>query len=140
MAEGNRAPAFTIDTLDATSLSLSDLSDNVVLLNFWGTWCGPCRREMPEFQKAYEAWGPRGFEIVAIAYNDTEAAMADFRDEFGLTFTLALDSSGDINDAYAIQTRPSSYLLGKDGLILARHFGIMTETQLNQLLSDAFAG
>ncbi len=140
LAEGNRAPAFTIDTLDATSLSLSDLSDNVVLLNFWGTWCGPCRREMPEFQKAYEEWGPRGFEIVAIAFNDTEAAMADFRDEFGLTFTLALDSSGDINDDYAIQTRPSSYLLGKDGLILARHFGIMTETQLNQLLSDAFAG
>jgi peroxiredoxin len=77
---------------------------------------------------------------VAIAYNDSEAAMADFRDEFGLSFTLALDDSGDINDAYAIQTRPSSYLLGKDGLILARHFGIMTETQLDQLLSDAFAG
>ena len=140
LAEGNRGPGFTIDTLDGASLSLSDLSDNVALLNFWGTWCGPCRREMPEFQKAYEEWRPRGFEIVAIAYNDTEAAMADFRDEFGLSFTLALDSSGDINDAYAIQTRPSSYLLGKDGIILARHFGIMTETQLNQLLSDAFAG
>ncbi len=139
LVEGNRAPAFTIDTLDATSLSLSDLSDKVVLLNFWGTWCGPCRREMPEFQKAYETWGARGFEIVAIAYNDSEAAMADFRDEFGLSFTLALDDSGDINDAYAIQTRPSSYLLGRDGLILARHFGIMTETQLEQLLSDAFA-
>lgn len=139
LAVGNRAPEFTIDTLDATSLSLSDLGDQVVLLNFWGTWCGPCRREMPEFQKAYEEWGPRGFEIVAIAFNDTEAAMADFRDEFGLSFILALDSSGDINDAYAIQTRPSSYLLGKDGLILARHFGIMTETQLDQLLSDAFA-
>ena len=140
LAEGNRAPAFTIDTLDGTSLSLSDLRDNVVLLNFWGTWCGPCRREMPEFQKAYEEWGPRGFEILAIAYNDSESAMADFRDEFGLSFALALDSSGDINDAYAIQTRPSSYLLGKDGVILARHFGIMTETQLNQLLSDALAG
>ncbi|MCE2470484.1 MAG: redoxin domain-containing protein [Anaerolineae bacterium] len=140
LAEGNRAPDFSINTLDATSLSLSDLSDKVVLLNFWGTWCGPCRREMPEFQKAYEEWGPRGFEIVAIAYNDTEEAMADFRDEFGLSFTLALDDSGDINDAYAIQTRPSSYLLGKDGLILARHFGIMTETQIDQLLSDAFAG
>lgn len=138
LAEGNRAPEFTIDTLDGASLSLADLNDNVTLLNFWGTWCGPCRREMPEFQKAYEEWGPRGFEIVAIAFNDTEAAMAEFRDEYGLRFTLALDSSGDINDAYAIQTRPSSYLLGKGGIILARHFGIMTETQLSQLLSDAF--
>lgn len=139
LAEGNRAPDFTINALDGTSLSLSDLRDNVVLLNFWGTWCGPCRREMPEFQKAYEEWGPRGFEILAIAYNDNEDAMVEFRDEFGLSFALALDNSGDINDAYAIQTRPSSYLLGKDGVILARHFGIMTETQLNQLLGDAFA-
>ena len=65
--------------------------------------------------------------------------MASFRDEFGLSFPLALDESGDINDAYAIQTRPSSYLLDKDGVILARHFGIMTETQLSELLHEALA-
>ena len=139
LAEGNRAPDFTIETLDGVSISLADLRDQVVLLNFWGTWCGPCRREMPEFQKAYEEWQPRGFEIVAIAYNDNEEAMADFRDEYGLSFPLALDDTGEINDAYGIQTRPSSYLLGKDGVILARHFGIMTEAQLSELLNDAFA-
>ncbi len=139
LTEGNRAPDFTIETLDDVSISLAALRDQVVLLNFWGTWCGPCRREMPEFQKAYEEWQPRGFEIVAIAYNDNEDAMADFRDEYGLSFPLALDDSGDINYAYGIQTRPSSYLLGKDGVILARHFGIMTEAQLSTLLNDAFA-
>ena len=137
LAEGNRAPDFTIETLDDVSLSLADLRDRVVLLNFWGTWCGPCRREMPEFQKAYEEWHPQGFEIVAIAYNDSEEAMAAFRDEFGLSFPLALDHSGEINDAYGIQTRPSSYLLGKGGVILARHFGIMTEAQLSELLNEA---
>ena len=138
LAEGNRAPDFTIETLDDESLTLADLRGRVVLLNFWGTWCGPCRREMPEFQKAYEEWYPQGFEIVAIAYNDNEEAMAAFRDEFGLSFPLALDHSGEINDAYGIQTRPSSYLLGKDGVILARHFGIMTEAQLSEMLNDAF--
>lgn len=139
LSEGNRAPAFSIETLDDETLALSDLRGRVVLLNFWGTWCGPCRREMPEFQKAYQEWREQGFEILAIAYNDTEAAMASFRDEFDLSFPLALDDSGEINEAYGIQTRPSSYLLGRDGLILARHFGIMTELQLSELLNEALA-
>lgn len=139
LAEGNRAPAFTIETLDDEVVTLSDLRDRVLLLNFWGTWCGPCRREMPEFQKAYEEWHEQGFEILAIAYNDTEAAMESFRDEFALSFPLALDDSGEINDAYGIQTRPSSYLLDRDGVILARHFGIMTEAQLSEMLNEALA-
>ena len=139
LAEGNRAPGFTIETLDDDTLALDDLRGRVVLLNFWGTWCGPCRREMPEFQKAYAEWNAKGFDILAIAYNDTEEAMADFRDEYGLRFPLALDESGEINDAYGVQTRPSSYLLDRDGLILARHFGIMTESQLSELLNEALA-
>ena len=139
LAQGNRAPAFTIETLAEELVSLSDLRDHVVLLNFWGTWCGPCRREMPEFQKAYEEWNAQGLEILAIAYNDTEAAMESFRDEFDLSFSLALDESGKINETYGIQTRPSSYLIDGDGVILARHFGIMTESQLGELLHEAFA-
>ncbi|MCY3866263.1 MAG: redoxin domain-containing protein [Chloroflexi bacterium] len=139
LAAGNRAPAFTIETLDGEVLALSYLRDQVVLLNFWGTWCGPCRREMPEFQKAYEEWHEGGLEILAIAYNDTEEAMFSFRDEFALSFPLALDDSGEINESYGIQTRPSSYLLDRDGVILARHFGIMTEAQLSEMLHEAFA-
>ncbi len=139
LAVGNRAPAFIIETLDDEALALSDLRDQVVLLNFWGTWCGPCRREMPEFQKAHEEWSERGFKILAIAYNDTEAAMEAFRDEFELSFSLALDVDGDVNETYAIQTRPSSYFIGADGVILARHFGIMTEEQLSEMLSEALA-
>lgn len=139
LAQGNRAPGFTIETLDDKVLALADLRGRVVLLNFWGTWCGPCRREMPEFQKAYEEWSAQGFDILAIAYNDTEEAMAAFRDEYGLSFPLALDESGEINDAYGIQTRPSSYLIDRDGVILERHFGLMTESQLGELLNEALA-
>ena len=139
LTEGKRAPDFDITALDGKSFALSDLRGKVVLLNFWGTWCGPCRREMPEFQKVYEEWAARGLEILAIAYNDSEAAMADFRGEFGLTFPLALDASGGINDAYAVQTRPSSYLLDADGVILMRHFGLMSRAQLDELLVAALA-
>lgn len=138
LAEGNQPPDFTIRTVEAQELRLSDLRGKVVLLNFWGTWCGPCRREMPEFQKAYEEWAEKGFLILAIAYNDSEAAIRDFRDEFGLTFPLALDDSGEINDRYAVQTRPSTYIIGRDGLIWSKHFGIMTEPQLRELFDDMF--
>ena len=137
LTDGKRAPDFAISALDGQRIRLADLRGKVVLLNFWGTWCGPCRREMPEFQKVYEEWAARGLEIVAIAYNDSEAAMADFRDEFSLTFPLALDANGEINEAYAVQTRPSSYLLDADGVILMRHFGLMSQAQLDELLSDA---
>ncbi len=138
LAEGNLAPEFSLTTVDGEELTLSEIRGNVVLLNFWGTWCGPCRREMPEFQKAFEEWHEKGFEIVAIAFNDTEEAIKAFRDEFDLSFTLALDESGDINDDYAVQTRPSTYILDRDGVIWTRHFGIMTEPQLRELFDSLF--
>ena len=138
LAEGNRAPDFRLTTVDGETLQLSDLRGNIVLLNFWGTWCGPCRREMPEFQKAYEERQDLGFEILAVAFNDTEAAIKDFRDEFGLTFLLALDDSGEVNNTYAVQTRPSTYVIDRDGVITLKHFGIMTEPQLREIFHDAF--
>lgn len=140
LAEGNLAPDFTVTSVDGEMLQLSELRGNVVLLNFWGTWCGPCRREMPEFQKAHEEHHDQGFEILAVAFNDTEEAIVDFRDEFGLSFHLALDGSGDINDAYVVQTRPSTYVIDRDGVILLKHFGIMTEPQLREIFRDAFSG
>ncbi|MCY4145465.1 MAG: redoxin domain-containing protein [Chloroflexi bacterium] len=136
---GKRAPAFSIATLDGERLSLADLRGKVTLLNFWGTWCGPCRREMPEFQRVYAEWAARGFEILAIAYNDTAAAMSDFRAEFGLSFPLALDDTGAVNEAYAIQTRPSSFLIDKDGRIVMRHFGVLSQAQLDDMLMAVFA-
>jgi len=137
LAEGNRAPDFTVQLVDGEPIILSELRGNVVLLNFWGTWCGPCRREMPEFQQAYDEFNDDGFEILAVSFDDTFEAIASFRDEFGLTFPLALDDTGEINDAYGIQTRPSSFLLDKDGTILARHFGMMTEAQIQEMLVEA---
>lgn len=137
LAEGNLAPDFTVMRVNGEAITLSDLRGDVVLLNFWGTWCGPCRREMPEFQQAYEELNEQGFEILAVSFDDTFEAIASFRDEFGLTFPLALDDTGEINDAYGIQTRPSSFLLDRDGVIVARHFGMMTEAQIQELIEEA---
>ena len=138
LTEGDRAPDFAITTIDGKAMRLSELRGSVTLLNFWGTWCGPCRLEMPEFQKFYEEWHEAGFEIIAVAWNDSAAAIRDFRDEFALTFPLALDASGEVNELYAVQTRPTTYVLARDGRIHARHFGIMTEPQLRELFREFF--
>ena len=114
-------------------------SDKPVLIDFWATWCGPCRREMPEFQQAHNQFNDDGFEILAVSFDDTFEAIATFRDEFNLTFPLALDDTGEINDTYGIQTRPSSFLLDKDGTIIMRHFGMMTEEQIQGVLTEALA-
>lgn len=134
--EGNRAPDFTVMTDEDIPVTLSELRGNIVLLNFWGTWCGPCRREMPEFQRAYDAFNDQGFEILAVANDDSFEAIAAFREEFELTFLLALDDTNEINDAYGIQVRPSSFLLDKEGNILVRHFGMMTEAQIQEMLEE----
>ncbi len=137
---GNRAPDFTIMTVTGEELTLSELRGQVVLLNFWGTWCGPCRREMPEFQDVYTAHENEGFTILALAvHGDTEANVIQFRDEFGLTFILAVDERDRINDMYSIVSQPSTLLLNQDGVIVYRNFGITVASQIEEVLQTVLA-
>ena len=139
---GNRAPDFTITTIEGETLSLSDLRGEVVLLNFWGTWCGPCRREMPEFQEAYETHRDDGFTILALAIlrEDTEADVLQFRDDFGLTFPITIDEGERITDSYNIVSQPSTLILDTDGVIIYRNFGITLASQISDILEEALEG
>lgn len=137
---GNRAPDFTVITDTGDTVSLSDLRGKVVALNFWGTWCGPCRREMPEFQDVYEARAEEGFIILGMAVRDNLENVQDFREEFGLTFLLAVDEGNEVNDLYAIQRQPSTYIIDQDGIIRERHFNIITTEQLNDALDATLTG
>ena len=132
---GNRAPDFTVTRINGEAVSLADLRGEVVLLNFWGTWCGPCRREMPEFQNVYEAYQDQGFTILALAVRDNEAAVRAFQDEFGLTFPLALDTGNQINDQYGIRQQPSTLIIDQEGVIVFKNFGIVLESQVSDVIS-----
>lgn len=127
---GNRAPNFTITTIDGQEVSLHDLRGQVVLLNFWGTWCGPCEREMPEFQEVYEEYKEQGFTILALAARDTVPAIEAFRDEYNLTFPLALDEGDEITTEYGIISQPNTFILDRDGVIQLRNPGIIIESQI----------
>lgn len=135
---GDRAPDFSTTDADGRSIQLSDQRGLVVLLNFWATWCGPCRIEMPAFQEASAEYSD---SLVILAVNNAETLddILDFRTEFGLTFPLLLDESAEIQELFAVRAYPSTYIIDPDGIIRAQHFGPLTPEQIDQLILDSLA-
>jgi len=136
---GNLAPDFTVTTIGDETITLSELRGQPVIVNFWGTWCGPCRREMPDLQNKFEAYEEDGLIILGLAVRDTVEDVRDFQKEFGLTFTLALDEGEVITEQYAIPGQPSTFILDRNGVIVFRSFSLITEEQLSEALALAYA-
>jgi cytochrome c biogenesis protein CcdA/peroxiredoxin len=136
---GDVAPDFQTVNENDQAVQLSDYRGQVVLLNFWGTWCGPCRLEMPEFESAYQSNSEKGFTILAVNNRDTREAVSDYREEFGLSFPLVMDEGDAIKNQYGIVSFPSTYILNRDGVIVARHFGALTAAQIEELVNRALA-
>ena len=124
---GSEAPDFRAVTVDGTARekSLADYRDSVVLLNIWATWCAPCREEMPSIQALHERYAAHGLKVVAVSIDDAgaEAAIRDFAREFGLTFEILHDASGDIRTAYQTTGVPETFVIGRDGVIRRKQIG-----------------
>jgi cytochrome c-type biogenesis protein len=122
---GQRAPDFTTQLLDGNTISLSDFQGKIVFLNFWATWCTPCKEEMPALQTIYESYQDDGFVVLAINNTSTEfdqGRIAPYVADFGLTFPVGLDESGAIAEEQykgAIPGLPTSFLIDQDGVIQA---------------------
>jgi len=118
---GTAAPDFTAKTLDASARTktIADYKGEVVVLNIWATWCGPCRVEMPSIQALHQALGPKGLKIVAVSVDDpgSEQAIRDFAKEYGLTFEILHDASGRIRSIYQTTGVPETFVIGRDGII-----------------------
>jgi peroxiredoxin len=117
--EGFSAPDFTLTTLAGESLTLSDLRGKVVLLNFWASWCLPCKAEMPALQHAYIDYRDLGLEIVAVntTYQDTEQNARAFVEEFQLTFPIPMDLDGSVSDKYTLHGLPTTFFIDRQGQI-----------------------
>ena len=134
---GQAGPDFETVTDSGQPVRLSDLRGQVVLLNFWATWCGPCRVEMPAFEAAFQNYGDAGLAILAVNNAEPPAAVQAFRQEMNLSFPLVMDTDGAVQRRYGVQMYPSTFLLDRSGTIIARHFGPLTEAQLTDMLDDA---
>jgi peroxiredoxin len=136
LAVGNLAPDFSLTNLEGSQVSLSDFRGQVVLLNFWATWCAPCRVEMPGFQTYYENYRSQEFVVVGIDFNEPEETVRQFAQELGISFPLLLDPGGEIQDLFNIRGYPSSVFIRPDGTIGILHIGIMVESQLDTYLTQ----
>jgi peroxiredoxin len=123
LGRGSAAPAFELPGLEGGSLSLSQVSGKVVLINFWATWCKPCEDEMPDMETLYRELRGAGFELIAISVDDDRATVAAFRDKLGLSFPILLDPKQDAATAYQTFRFPESFLIGRDGIVVERYIG-----------------
>ncbi|MBW8011454.1 MAG: redoxin domain-containing protein [Chloroflexi bacterium] len=137
--KGALAPDFELEGLDGELVSLSDYRGRVVLVNFWATWCGPCRFEMPALQSRYERYAPE-FEILAVDNDESAEAVDAFFKELGLSFKALLDPGGDTQELYRVRGYPSSVFVDADGVIQIIHIGMMTEGQLDGYLLEMDIG
>lgn len=110
-----RAPSFALDDLSAKRVSLKDLRGKVVFLNFWATWCVPCRQEMPTMERLQRELKEQGLEVVAINIKESKREVRKFTGELGLTFTVLLDKDGKVSEEYGAWAIPLSYFINRKG-------------------------
>ena len=133
------APAFDLPRvgMDGERVSLGDFAGRPVVVNFWASWCVPCRQEMPALQATSERLAGR-VAFVGINYEDTESSAADFQRDVGAKYPSGLDSDGEVASRYAVQGLPTTVLVDGRGRIVARVLGGVTQKKLLSLVDKAF--
>ncbi|MFP4560738.1 MAG: TlpA family protein disulfide reductase [Thiohalorhabdus sp.] len=126
MEDRPEAPKIELQDLDGESRSLDDLRGKVVLVNFWATWCPPCREEMPSMQRLYEDLEDRDFEILAVNVGEQESTVFSFTQgelETEITFPILLDSGGELIEQYPVQGLPTTFLVDREGRLAYKAMG-----------------
>lgn len=131
----DRFPEFQVTTTNGETLHLSDLRGKYVMIDFWSSWCPPCRAEAPVLVEAYEKWSERGVEFVAISIWDNERAVVPFMESRGITYPVAIDD-GTLTVEFGVQGIPEKFLLNKNGEIVRKVIGPNTQRSLDDILAD----
>ena len=117
------APDFTVPSLDSQPIRLRDFKEKVVFLNFWATWCPPCKEEMPSMERLYRRYRDRGLTILAISIDTNAGAVAPFVRSFKLTFPIGFDPTMEIANRYTVRALPSSFIIDKSGTMVGIAMG-----------------
>jgi cytochrome c-type biogenesis protein len=122
-SEGIEPIDFTLPLPDGTNITLSQFNGKFLFLNFWATWCGPCRSEMPSMEAVYQRLKDRGFEVLAVNLGDSRDDVSAFMKEYKLSFPSVLDEKSVTGYQYSVRAIPTTYIIDRRGLIIARLVG-----------------
>ena len=128
------APNFTLLLIDGKNFNLSDYKGKPILINFFASWCLPCREEMPALEKIAHEYKPKGVVFLGIAIDDTEEKMKNFIAKYGVTFPVGLDKTAAIQKSFGLYGIPTTYFIDKRGIINYFHSGSVTEELLQHEL------
>jgi peroxiredoxin len=139
---GKRAPDFTLRTIEGKKLSLSDYKGKAVLINFWATWCAPCKIEMPWLIALRSQYAPQGFEILGVSEDDADtprAKLAKFGKEQGLNYPLLVGEDAMSRRYGGVEFLPTSYFVGRDGKVVAETAGLVSKDEVEASIKKALA-
>ena len=135
-----QAPDFTLHAMSGPDMRLQQQRGRVVMVNFWATWCGPCRQEMPQLNRLYEKYKSSGFVLLGVNVDDDTAKAAEVAAKLGVTFPVLLDTEKSVSKLYDVSTMPSTMIIDRDGKVRYVHRGYLAgyedsyEKQIRELL------
>jgi peroxiredoxin len=130
------APLFQRPTLDGRVISLADMRGQPVIINFWATWCAPCRVEMSSLQAIYDEYAAQGLRILAVNLGESPALIRDWQHSLGLTYDILLDEQQTVAALYYLRGQPSTYVLSPAGVITHIFYGPVSETVLRSAVAE----
>ena len=135
-AEGHAKLDFVLKNEHNLPVKLSDYKGKVVLVNFWATWCGPCKQEIPDFVKIYDQYKDKGFVILGVSVDDSPEQLQAFMKEYGMNYPV-LQMTPDFEDAFGpFYGYPTSFIVARDGTICLKHLGPLTHAQAEQQIKS----
>jgi len=136
------APNFTLKSIDGKNVKLSELRGEVVMVNFWASWCGPCRQEMPILDAMYEEYQDLGFTILGVNVEEDPNAAKKLLKSIPVTFPILLDGENSVSKDYDVVAMPSTFMVDRDGNLRYKHLGYLPgyeneyERQVRELLAE----
>jgi peroxiredoxin len=128
-ATAGPAPDFTLKSNSGKNIKLSELRGQVVMINFWASWCGPCRQEMPLLDQLYQRYQPMGFTLLGVNVEEDSTAADKILKEIPVSFPVLYDNKSKVSESYQVQAMPSTFLIDRDGKLRYLHKGYKPGTE-----------